>query len=108
MADVGVSGSRRGWQIGKAGKGLAGALVLVAFWEMLRSSGVVDPRDLPSVLAILRSFVMQITNGALVLAALQTLFSWAIGMAVAMVLGTALGILLALVPWLERASRPTL
>ncbi|MEO2039382.1 MAG: ABC transporter permease [Martelella sp.] len=108
MADVGVSGSRREWQIGKAGKGLVGALALVAFWEMLRLSGVVDPRDLPSAVAILRSFVVQVANGALILAALQTLLSWVIGMAVALVFGTALGILLALVPWLERASRPTL
>lgn len=89
-------------------RGLAGALVLVAGWEALRASGIVDPRDLPSVWAILGAVVTGILDGTLVRAGLATLISWAAGLAIALVLGAALGILLALTPWLERASRPTL
>lgn len=108
MADRGIPVSFEGLKVRAAAKGLAGAAVLLAAWELSRSSGVVDPRDLPSVGEILRSFVAQITNGSLLLAAFQTLLSWGMGMLVALIFGTALGILLALVPWLERASRPTL
>lgn len=90
------------------GKGLAGALLLVFAWEALRTTGVVDPRDLPSVPSILASLVSQLVEGNLVTAAGQTLLSWTLGMLVALVLGVSLGILLALVPWLERASRPTI
>lgn len=89
-------------------KGISGVLVLLAAWEMMRASGIVDSRDLPSVRAILVAFVTQVAQGSLVVAGMHTLLSWAIGMVVAVVLGTTFGILLALVPWLERASRPTL
>ncbi|MFX0543881.1 ABC transporter permease [Roseovarius sp. S4756] len=92
----------------RVSKGLIGALGLVLFWEALRASGMVNPRDLPSVNAILVSFVEQVANGSLVVAALWTLMSWFLGLMVALILGTASGILLGLVPWLERASRPAL
>lgn len=106
LADT-ITGAWRARRAG-LGKGLVGAACLVALWEVMRASGMVDPRDLPSVPAILAGFLRQVADGSLVLAALWTLMSWALGMLVALVLGTALGILLALAPWLERASRPTL
>jgi NitT/TauT family transport system permease protein len=85
-------------------KGAAGIVAAIALWEATRALGLVDPRDLPSVLDIARSGLAN--AGELARAALGTLGVWAAGLAIATVLGGAAGIALALLPWLERITRP--
>ncbi|HTI48905.1 MAG TPA: ABC transporter permease [Casimicrobiaceae bacterium] len=88
----------------RALKGAAGIAAAMALWEITRALGLIDARDLPSVLDIVRSgFANSRDLGR---AALGTLGVWAAGLAVATVLGGAAGIALALVPWLERITRP--
>jgi NitT/TauT family transport system permease protein len=91
-------------KLSRALKGAAGIAAAIALWEATRALGLIDPRDLPSVLAIARSGVE--IAGELALAGLGTIGVWAAGLALATVLGAAGGIALALVPWLERITRP--
>jgi len=90
--------------LARALKGAAGVAAAIAIWETTRALGLIDPRDLPSVLDIARSGVEN--AGELGRAALGTLGVWAAGLALATVLGGAAGIALALLPWLERITRP--
>jgi NitT/TauT family transport system permease protein len=88
----------------RALKGAAGIAAAIALWEAVRALGLVDPRDLPSVVEIARA---GLTSGAeLARAVLGTLGVWAAGLALAIVLGSAAGIALALLPRLERITRP--
>ena len=85
-------------------KGAAGVAVFIALWETTRALGLVDPRDLPSVLEIARAGLASAAE--LARAVLGTLGVWAAGLALASVLGSAAGIALALLPRLERITRP--
>lgn len=88
-------------------KGMTGFLVAVAGWELVRATGAIDPRSLPGMGSIAQSMISGLTapDGLLppVFATLQT---WSIGLAIAAVLGTLIGIALALSPFLEVVTRP--
>lgn len=85
-------------------KGAAGIAAVIALWEATRALGLIDPRDLPSFAEIARGGAA--SAGELARAALGTLGVWAAGLALATVLGSAAGIALALLPRLERITRP--
>jgi ABC-type nitrate/sulfonate/bicarbonate transport system permease component len=89
-------------------KGVAGLGAIVVFWESVRALGIIDPRDLPSVAAILFVAAKGVWGGELSLAILATISSWAPGLVLATLIGTAAGIALALLPGLENATRPLL
>jgi ABC-type nitrate/sulfonate/bicarbonate transport system permease component len=89
-------------------KGAVGVAISIALWEAVRALGLVDPRDLPSVAAIVRAAVTGLWGGELALAVLATLGAWAPGLLIAAVGGIAAGIALALLPRLEIATRPLL
>jgi len=91
-------------KLARALKGAAGIAVAIALWETARALGLIDPRDLPSVFDIARSGLEN--AGDLGSAALSTLAVWAAGLLVATVVGGVGGIALALLPWLERITRP--
>jgi ABC-type nitrate/sulfonate/bicarbonate transport system permease component len=88
----------------RALKGAAGIAAAMALWETTRALGLIDPRDLPSVLDIARSGLEN--AGDLGRAALDTLSVWAAGLALATVVGSAGGMALALLPSIERITRP--
>jgi NitT/TauT family transport system permease protein len=85
-------------------KGAAGIGAAIALWEATRAAGLIDPRDLPSFVDIVRGGLA--SSDELARAALGTLGVWTAGLLVAAVLGSAAGIALALLPWLERLTRP--
>jgi ABC-type nitrate/sulfonate/bicarbonate transport system permease component len=89
-------------------KNIGGIAVAVVLWETLRATGWVDQRDLPSFFMILRSAIVNIWGGELLFAILATLTAWAPGLLLALVIGVAAGIALALLPRLEIATRPLL
>lgn len=91
-------------KLAQALKGAAGIAAAIALWEATRALGLVDSRDLPSVVNIAQSGLENAAD--LGRAALGTLGVWAAGLAAATVLGGAAGIALALLPWLERITRP--
>lgn len=88
----------------RALKGAAGIAAAILLWEATRALQLIDPRDLPSVLAIARGGLE--SAGDLGRAALGTLGVWAAGLVLATLIGAAAGIALALLPWLERITRP--
>lgn len=88
-------------------KGLAGFLVAVAGWELVRATGTIDPRSLPAFAGIIWSMGNSLVGSdSLVQAVLATLWTWALGLILAAVLGTAIGIMLALSPFVEAITRP--
>ncbi|HMN70251.1 MAG TPA: ABC transporter permease [Rhodoblastus sp.] len=87
-------------------KGLAGVGASIAAWELVRALRLVDPRDLPSFAAILRSAAAGLWGGDLAGAVFATMGSWALGLLIATVVGAAAGFALALSPRLEIATRP--
>lgn len=89
-------------------KGIVGVAVAIAAWESIRWFQIVDPRDLPSFLAILETALRGLWGGELSRALLATLGSWLPGLLIATAIGIAAGILLALSPQLEMATRPLL
>ena len=89
-------------------KGIAGIALSVALWELIRAFRIIDPRDLPSFAAIVRSAATGLWGGDLAAALLATMGSWALGLFVATVGGIAAGVALALIPALEIATRPLL
>lgn len=89
-------------------KGAVGVATIAAVWEAIRTFGFVDPRDLPSVTAIVRAAAEGLWGGELARAVAATIGSWAPGLLLAAVAGAAGGIALALVPRLEIATRPLL
>ena len=89
-------------------KNIGGVVVAILLWEAVRMSGWVDPRDLPSFFAIVRSAVDGLSGGDLSWAVLATILSWAPGLLLAVVIGIAAGVALALLPRLESATRPLL
>jgi NitT/TauT family transport system permease protein len=89
-------------------KGLAGIVAFVALWEAVRALGLIDSRDLPSFAAVLHAAWQGLWGGELASAIVATVSSWAPGLLLATVVGVVGGISLALLPGLERATRPLL
>jgi ABC-type nitrate/sulfonate/bicarbonate transport system permease component len=77
-------------------------------WESVRGLGIVDPRDLPSFIAVLHAAAAGLWGGELLLAVFSTLASWAPGLLIAGTIGVTAGIALAMLPRLEIATRPLL
>jgi ABC-type nitrate/sulfonate/bicarbonate transport system permease component len=93
---------------GNIAKGILGIAIAIACWEAVRATGLVDPRDLPSFVAILRAAITGLYEGELASAIVSTILSWAPGLLLATVIGIIVGIALALLPALEIATRPIL
>jgi ABC-type nitrate/sulfonate/bicarbonate transport system permease component len=89
-------------------KGIAGVVAFVALWEAVRALGLIDARDLPPFGAVLNAAAHGLAGGELSLAILATILSWAPGLLIAAVIGIVAGIALALLPALERVTRPLL
>lgn len=88
-------------------KGMTGFLVAIAGWELVRATGMIDPRSLPSFGDIIQSMADGLAGSeGLVQSVLATLITWAMGLVLAAALGTAIGIALALSPFVEAITRP--
>jgi NitT/TauT family transport system permease protein len=87
-------------------KGAGGFVIAVSLWELVRTIGIIDSRDLPSVGQIFLAAARGLVGGELMTALLHTISAWVLGLLIAFVLGTVAGIGLALLPWLEITTRP--
>ena len=91
-------------RLADAGRGVAGVLVAVGVWEILRAVGVL-PRDLaPSFTTIVPTFIDETFGGDLGQALLETLRTWAAGMGVTLLIGIPLGLLVGLSRWADAAT----
>lgn len=87
--------------------GVAGILALLAVWEVAARAGLVDARFLPPPSEVLPAFFQILTFADFWGAIGSTLAAWGIGLAIALVAGTALGIVVGLSPFLRRATHST-
>lgn len=85
-------------------KGLFGVLVAVGLWELVRVTGLIESKSLPSFFAIVGAGSADI--GGLLRATGGTLGVWVGGLLLATVIGVLGGVALALIPPLERVTRP--
>lgn len=86
------------------GKGLVGVGVAIGLWQLLLAGGVLPSRFVPSMWAIFVALVSGIGSLGLLSALGGTLQAWAIGLAIATVLGAVAGIGIATVPRLAAMS----
>jgi ABC-type nitrate/sulfonate/bicarbonate transport system permease component len=84
--------------------GLAGLLVLV---EVLPRAGIVAESYLPPTSRILAALADEAVTAAFWAAVAETLTAWAIGLAIAVVAGVAVGILIGAVPVLRAVTAST-
>jgi len=99
-----VTTARRRRAARKAILGLLGVLGFLATWQLIPMMGIIDERFLPSAtttLARLGELVLDLEFWRNVR---RTLTYWALGLAIAVVLATALGTIVGLVPFLRRAT----
>lgn len=100
-APVGPAGVR-------AGLGALGLLSVALLLELVPRVGLVDDRFLPPTSAMLRALAGLVTEGSFWLAIGQTVRTWALGLLVAMTVGTVLGLLIGSSRWATRFSASTI
>lgn len=87
--------------------GIAGILALLLIWEAAARIGLVDARFLPPPTQVVPQFFTILAFPDFWSAIGSTLLAWGLGLGIALVLGTALGILVGLSPFLRRATHST-
>ena len=87
--------------------GVLGSLTVVALWELLPRTGLVDDQFLPPASDILAQLFEQVGQGTFWTALLQTLRGWALGLSIAMVGGIAAGVAIGSVPLLRAFTAST-
>lgn len=88
--------------------GLAGVLTLIVLLELIPRIGIVDPRYLPPFSEMAAGLADWTRSGEFWVALGQTLTTWAIGLAIALIAGILLGILIGSVPLLQKATASTI
>lgn len=88
--------------------GVAGLAAAAALWELLPSIGVVNKRYLPPFHEVAKALVHQLGNDAFWTALAETVRGWALGLAIAMVAGLAVGFVIGSVPLLRSLTASTI
>ena len=104
---AGATSHRRGAP-SNAVLGVLGLLGLVTVMELLPRIGIVDSRFLPPFHEIAQALGEQLREPEFWTALGGTLRGWAIGLAIAMVAGIALGVVIGSVPMLRKATNSTI
>lgn len=92
----------------KAGLGLAGVVSLLVLLELLPRAGIVDPRFLPPFSQMFSALVGRVQTPEFWEALRQTLTTWAVGLAVAVLAGVLLGMVIGSVRVLREATSSTI
>lgn len=98
---------RRSFRPRKAVLGVAGIVALLAVWEVAARTNLVDPRFLPPPSEVLPQLATIVTFADFWGAIGDTLTAWALGLAIAFVLGAVLGVVVGLSPFMKRATHST-
>lgn len=88
--------------------GFVGILSFLGIWEVAVRTGLIDARFLPPPSEVLPQLFTILTYADLWAAIGHTMLAWAIGLAVALVAGTVLGIIIGLSPFMRRATHSTI
>lgn len=101
------SGHRRRHRIGALRRVLLGTLGVVGFlaaWQLLSTLRILNPEQLPSATDTFAQLSVLLRDLEFWRNIGRTMTAWAIGLAIATLVGTALGILIGMVPVLRRAT----
>lgn len=90
------------------GRGFVGALLVTVAYQLVHWSNIVDPRVLPSVVAILAEMARLTVNTDYLVAVLQTLLPALVGLLVGAAIAIPLGFLIGLSPLANRITRGTI
>lgn len=88
--------------------GVAGVAVFLAALEVLPRTGLIDRRFLPPASEIFQAIALRARTGVFWVALSDTLTTWALGLAIALVAAIALGIIIGSVPFLRAATASTI
>ncbi|MFC1405383.1 MULTISPECIES: ABC transporter permease [Streptacidiphilus] len=91
-----------------AALGTAGLVAFAALWEAVTRTGLVDGRFLPPFSRTVAALGRELGDGTFWSALGDTLTGWALGLAIATAAGIAAGFVIALVPYLRRATASTI
>ena len=94
-------------KLAKWGQGLIGLAALVAVLEVLPRVGLVSPRYLPPFSEMMQALLDEVGQAEFWSALLETVKAWGIGLAIALVLGIALGLVIGSVPLLRALTSST-
>lgn len=82
-------------------------LVLLAIlWEIVPRLGLVDPSELPPLSDVCRAWWALLIDGSLVSNGISSLINWAFGLGSSIIVGVALGILMARSPIIDDVASP--
>lgn len=88
--------------------GLIGILGFLLLWEMLPRLGMVDGRYLPPASEVILAATENLGSGDFWQAVADTMQAWAIGLGIAAVAATALGLIIGMSPFLKRYTHSTI
>ena len=88
--------------------GVVGILGFFAIWEIAVRTGLADARFLPPPTEVLPQFFNILTFPDFWVSIGHTMLAWSLGLAIALVAGTVLGILIGLSPFMRRATHSTI
>jgi ABC-type nitrate/sulfonate/bicarbonate transport system permease component len=94
--------------LGKWGQGLLGLGLLMVVLELLPRVGVVSDQYLPPFSEMIRALVTDLGQSSFWSAFADTVQAWAIGLAIAMVLGVGVGLLIGPSPWMRSLTASTI
>ncbi len=87
--------------------GLAGIVTFLLIWEISSRIGLVDARFLPPPSEVLPAFFTIMTYADFWEAMGDTVLTWGIGLIIALIAGTVVGVIVGLSPFLRRATHTT-
>jgi ABC-type nitrate/sulfonate/bicarbonate transport system permease component len=97
---------RAGWTTPVLGFG--GILAFLGVWELAPALGIVQAQYLPPASEVLASLAQDLGLALFWKAVGDTMSAWALGLAIAVVLATALGLLIGMSTFLRRATNSTI
>ncbi|GAA2850147.1 ABC transporter permease [Streptosporangium fragile] len=95
-------------EFSRAAYGAAGLGALLALLEAVPRLGLVDPRHLPPASEILATLAAELATPELWAALGQTMWGWALGLAIAFCAAVVAGVVIGVVPGLRAATRSTI
>lgn len=99
--------ARRRFSPRKALLGIAGIVLFLAIWEIASRTGLVDARYLPPPTVVIPHLFQVATFPDFWVAVGDTLLAWGVGLLIALVLASVLGVVIGLSPFLRRATNST-
>ncbi|MBH0130096.1 ABC transporter permease [Salinibacterium sp. NK8237] len=85
-------------------KGVAGIVIAVTIWELLRTLNVIPASIVPPTLDVVSTAVREFAAGDLTAAFIETLSAWSAGLLVTILIAVPLGVIVGLSRWADAAT----